>query len=440
MSSFALFCAKTASAMLKHTGRGGSFPGAVALKLDKDFLSRFQMPSQVILVTGTNGKTTTSNLMAQSLAACGLQVINNHRGDNLNVGIATLLASHADANFRVQADAAVIEVDELTLYRQFEHLHPTVLVITNLFRDQLDRSGEVETVIRKLMEVTENFSGDLILNGDDPNVLRIAVNAKKARVHLFSVGPNAVSSRTTDEASEGKFCPICHSRLVYDYYQYSHIGRFHCPHDDFGRIHPEVYVSSVDYEKGTFVVDGQEYHSFLDAIYAVYNCASVLTLMKVLKLPLNRADEVFRNYQLNEGRNEVFQLSQPCVVNLIKNPTGANETMKFILSEPGRKNVLILLNDNDQDGRDVSWIWDAHFERLNQPEVQKIVCSGTRAYDMALRLKYEGLEERILVMEDPAEAVRWLDEQNLKSYVMATYTALHATRALLRKQEKRDQK
>ena len=111
--------------------------------------------------------------------------------------------------------------------------------------------------------------------------------------------------------------------------------------------------------------------------------------------------------------------------------------MKYILSRPGDKNVCIFLNDNDQDGTDVSWIWDAHFERLNVPEVKRIICSGKRAYDMALRLKYEGLEDRLQVIEDAAEAVRWLDEQNLDSYIMATYTALHSTRALLRKQVKK---
>ena len=125
----------------------------------------------------------------------------------------------SDANFNVQADVAVIEVDELTLYRQFKALRPTALVVNNFFRDQLDRAGEMETIIRKIEEVTENFEGDLIMNGDDPNVVRIAQNAKKAKVHYFSVGQNEVSQKTTNEASEGKFCPHCGARLVYDYYQ-----------------------------------------------------------------------------------------------------------------------------------------------------------------------------------------------------------------------------
>ena len=326
---------------LAKAGRGGSLPGSFALALDPDFISRFKMPKMVIVVTGTNGKTTTSNLIAESLRNCGLKVINNHRGDNLNVGIATLLASNSNSNYEIQADAAVIEVDELTLYRQFHALHPTAVVVTNFFRDQLDRAGEMETIIRKLMEVTKDFKGDMILNGDDPNVLRLADNAMDARIHLFSVSRNGVSQTVTDEASEGKFCPRCGSRLVYDYYQYAHIGRFQCPKDHFGVISPEVLVTAVDDENQTFTANGTVYHSFINAIYAVYNCAAVLCTLKSQGLNPFNADKVFRTYTLKEGRNEIFHLSKPCVINLIKNPTGANEVMKAVLAktEIGRAHV-----------------------------------------------------------------------------------------------------
>ncbi len=423
--------------LLQRAGRGGSFPGVLALKMDPQFISRFHMPETVILVTGTNGKTTTNNLIAESLRAAGIKTINNRRGDNLNVGIASLLAANSDGSFNIQADAAVIEVDELTLYRQFANLHPTHLIVNNFFRDQLDRAGEMETIIRRIQEVTENFEGHIILNGDDPNVIRIADSAKKAKIHFFSVAENPISRKTTDEASEGKFCPRCGRPLVYDYYQYSHIGRFHCDHDGFGNIEPDVLVTDVDYDKEQFTVEGRQFHSFMNTIYGVYNCAGCLTVMKTLGVDPAASDEVFANFIIKEGRNELFQLSQPCVINLIKNPTGANEVMKYITAQKGDRNLCIFLNDNDQDGHDVSWIWDAHFERLNVPEIKTIVCSGLRAYDMALRLKYEGLEDRVKVIEEDTAAVHWLNEQNMPSYIMATYTALHRTRAILRKEEKK---
>ncbi|MBO7703792.1 MAG: DUF1727 domain-containing protein [Solobacterium sp.] len=431
---------QTMNKILSRYGRGGSLPGSLALKLDPSFLTRFSLPQEVILVSGTNGKTTTSNLIAEVLRANGLTVVNNHRGDNLNVGIATTLAINSDKEFHVQGDALVLEVDELTLYRQFSNLHPTVIVITNFFRDQLDRAGEMETIIRKFMEITENFEGDLVLNGDDPNVLRIAENAKKARIRFFSVKETMKSTTISDEAGEGKFCPRCGKPLVYDYYHYSHIGRFSCPFDGFGHIRPYLTVTSVDTDSGMFEAEHETFHSFVNSIYGVYNCAAALTVLKALSLDLTKADEVFEHYELKEGRDEVFELSKPCTINLVKNPTGANEVMKYIVAQPGDKNLCIFLNDNDQDGHDVSWIWDAHFERLNDPLIKTIVCSGLRAYDMALRLKYEGLEDRIKVIENAEEAIRWLDEADLESHVISTYTALHSTRAILKRQERKHQK
>ncbi|MBQ1438045.1 MAG: DUF1727 domain-containing protein [Solobacterium sp.] len=431
---------KRIHSILAGAGRGGSLPGVLALKMDPKFIEKMQMPEHVILVSGTNGKTTTSNLIAESLRQSGMKVVNNHRGDNLNVGIATTLAANCDDHYHVIGDAVVLEVDELTLYRQFHALHPTALVITNFFRDQLDRAGEMETIIRKMIELVKDFEGDLILNGDDPNVLRLGDAAEKARVHYFSVNETLRSRTISDEAGEGKFCPRCGRPLSYSYYQYSHIGRFHCPYDGFGEITPDLTVTNVDFDHAAFEAQGKIYHSFVNSIYGVYNCASVLCLMNVMGRDLSAADTVFRNYVLKEGRNEVFQLSRPCTINLIKNPTGANEVMKFILGQPGDKNICIFLNDNDQDGHDVSWIWDAHFERLNDPSVKTIVCSGTRPYDMALRLKYEGLEDRVMVIENARDAIRWLDEANLESHVISTYTALHSTRAVLRKQEGRHHK
>lgn len=425
---------KATCSILEKMGRGGSFPGTLGLKMDKNFIARFHMPSQVILVTGTNGKTTTQNLIAESLRKDGLKVINNRRGDNLNVGIASLLAANSDLNYNVQADVAVIEVDELTLYRQFRNLKPTALVVTNFFRDQLDRAGEMETIIRRIMEVTKDFEGSLILNANDPNVLRIGYNATKAKTYYFAVDRNAVSVKTTDEASEGKFCPFCGTPLQYEYYQYSHIGKFVCRKDGFGNVPLSMEVTSVDYKEGTFQAEGRTFTSFINTIYAVYNCAAVLTVMKILHRNYDSAESVFRTFVLKEGRNEEFALKKPCILNLAKNPTGTNEVLKYIVAQPGTKNVMIILNDNDQDGHDVSWIWDAHFERLRVPEVNRIVCSGLRAYDIALRLKYEGMEDRIVVYPEIEQGVKYLDSCNQDSYIISTYTALHSTREILKKE------
>lgn len=425
---------QVAHKILTKMNRGGSFPGHLGLIMDKNFIQKFKMPEIVILVTGTNGKTSTANMIAESLRNAGLTVINNKHGDNLNLGIATLLAANADNNYKIKANAAVIEVDELTTYRQFKNLNPTHLVLTNFFRDQLDRAGEMETIIHKIEEVTEDFEGYLVLNGDDPNIVRIGENNKNGKVLYYSLSETKNSKKTSDEAAEGKFCPICNTPLIYDYYQYSHIGRFKCPNDNFGDIHKDLYVQNIT--DSTFDVDGFTYHPHLSAVYNIYNCSAVLLVLKTLGLDLHKADKIFSEFEVKDGRNEVFHLSKDCTLDLIKNPTGANEVMKYVLRNDEEKNICIILNDNDPDGNDISWIWDAHFERLNVDSVDKIVCAGLRAYDMALRLKYEGLEDKIVVIEDLKKVVEYLDAANKKSHILSTYTALLKVRSILEKEQR----
>lgn len=420
--------------VLVKMGRGGSLPGNIGLKMDAKLLSLFKMPKHVILVTGTNGKTTTSNLIVESLKASGLKVIGNRRGDNLREGIATLLCANSDLSYRIKADAVVLEVDELTIPRVFDQLHVSAFVINNFFRDQLDRAGEMETIVRKIESVLPDYKGQLILNGNDPNVVRLADTAVQAEIFFYDVNECAVSSSMSNEASEGKFCPRCGAELHYDYYQYSHIGKFHCEKDGFGIHTASVCVESVDFDAQNMMVNGQSIPMFQNAVYAVYNCAAVLTLLKAMNIEWHYAAKVFDEFEMNDGRNEAFMIDGTrCVLNLIKNPTGANEVMKAIVKQGNERSVLIVLNDNDQDGRDVSWIWDAHFDLLIDPQTKNIICSGTRAYDMALRLKYEGYEDGLQVEENLSKAVDLLCESDGEYTVISTYTALQNCRSILRR-------
>lgn len=416
--------------LLTCLGRGGSLPGTIALKMDKNLLKKFKMPKRVIVVTGTNGKTTTSNLIVESLSQAGLKVIGNRKGDNLREGIATLLCAHSNLKYEVQADVAVLEIDELTIMRVFKDLKVTTFVVNNFFRDQLDRAGEMETIVRRIESVLNDYTGHLILNADDPNVLRLADVAKNAQIHTFGVAKNEASLERTTEASEGKFCPRCQKPLHYAYYQYSHIGRFACE-CGFGVNEIECLVEDIDYVKETFTVDGKIYHSFQNAIYAIYNCVAVLCCLKVNDVDCEVANEVFKTFTMNKGRNETFDLNGKCLLNLVKNPTGANEVMKAIMKSDVDKNVMIILNDNVQDGTDVSWIWDAHFDMLIDEHTKHILCSGKRAYDMALRLKYAGYEKvEVVEIEEGILRLKQLPEE---AYVIATYTALQTTRNILRR-------
>ena len=417
--------------LLSLMGRGGSLPGTIALKMDADILKKFKMPKKVIMVTGTNGKTTTSNLIVESFAKAGYRVIGNRKGDNLKEGIVTLLCAHSSLRYEVQADVVVLEVDELTVMRVFKDLGVTTFVVNNFFRDQLDRAGEMETIVRRIESVLDDYEGHLILNANDPNVVRLADSAKKADIHYYGVGKNEVSSETSNEASEGKFCPRCGRSLHYDYYQYSHIGKFVCE-CGFGKNDIEYFVDAIDYENETFTMNQKTYHSFQNAIYAIYNCAAVLCCMGVNGVSDECANEVFKTFTMHKGRNESFDLNGKCLLNLVKNPTGANEVMKAIMKNHEDKNVMIILNDHDQDGRDVSWIWDAHFDLLIDEHTKRVLCSGTRAYDIALRMKYEGYEN-IEVYERVEDGIVRLKELKEDAYVIATYTALQSTRSIIRR-------
>lgn len=431
---FVLIITKVIRYILRIFHRGGSLPGFIALRLQSDFLTHLTYPEIVIMVTGTNGKTTTSNMIYEAMEKTGKKVIGNRRGDNMKAGITALSLAHANLRGQVKADIMVLEVDELNVPKVIHEIKPNVFVVNNFFRDQLDRAGEMESILRKIENILPEFEGELVLNGDDPNVARLSESAIKAHITYIGVGHNSESKETSNEASEGKFCFKCNTKLKYHYYQYSHIGKFYCPNHDFGDITLNLQAHDIDLQQGTFQVDFDTYRMPQQALFSVYNCMSVLGVFEALNIDKKYARQTFENFALNDGRMEEFKLNNRfCLLNLVKNPTGANETMKYIQRDHNMKDILIVLNDNDQDGCDVSWIWDAHFEMLVNDNVANVICSGTRAYDMALRLKYEGYQGNLIVHEHKEDAMKALRNLNLPAYVIATYTALQPVRSILRR-------
>ncbi|MEG0264329.1 MAG: MurT ligase domain-containing protein [Erysipelotrichaceae bacterium] len=431
-TTFIIVLTKCIRFILKLFNRGGSLPGFIALKAQSDFLSHITYPKIVIMITGTNGKTTTSNMIYETFEKTDLKVIGNRKGDNMKAGIASLVIGNVGLNKCINCDVMVMEVDELNVPKVMKEIKPTVFVIHNFFRDQLDRAGEMESVLRKIMTVLPDYEGTLVINGDDPNVVRLGDAAIHAKKIYVGVGENSESTKTSKDASEGKFCYKCNELLAYHYYQYSHIGKFYCPNHDFGDIKLDLQAEQLDFKLGRFMVDHNIYKMPQSALFSVYNCMSVLGVCKALDLDEQYARDTFETFALNDGRNETFILNhRPCILNLVKNPTGANETMKVIQRDEDTKDILIILNDNDQDGTDVSWIWDAHFEMITTSNVAHIICSGKRGYDMALRLKYEDYQGNLSVYEEVEDALNAIEVLNLHAYVIATYTALQPIRALL---------
>ncbi len=414
--------------------RGGSLPGKLAAKLDPIAISKIKLPKNVILITGTNGKTTTTNLTYQVLNKHYNKVVSNIGGDNLIAGITTLLLTNANLNGEIKADALIIEVDELSVKKVIQNIEVSHFIINNLFRDQLDRAGEMENIIRNLDDALNGFKGTLILNGDDPNVARIGYH--KDNVIYFKAEAFSKAISVSNEVLEGRFCFNCNHELKYNFYQYSHIGDFNCPNCDFPSYDNIVLGQNISANNKTFMVNNYTFNNPYNTIYAVYNCLAVISLAHSLEISDDLINEVFKGFAMNDGRMETFNLNNELLLNLIKNPTGANEVLKYINEQNEVKNILLTLNDFGQDGRDVSWIYDVRFEILNDSNVENIICTGSRAYDIALCVKYNNFDKNIKVFEEDEDAIKYINSLEHKVYALVTYTALQKTRKILKRYAK----
>ena len=292
----------------------------------------------------------------------------------------------------------------------------------------------METLIQKINSFCKTFEGNLILNGDDPNTARLGrANPNNNNVRYFHAEPYAFATKKIFEASEGRFCPFCGEPLEYEYYQYSHIGKFICKKCGFGNYEPYITAKDIDLEKPVFTADGHTYSPKLNSIYNVYNMTAVAAAAKLYEIKQDVTDDVINKYTVKNGRMENFMLGKSkATLNLAKNPVGANMTLRVMNEMQGEKELLFVLNDNIADGLDVSWIYDINFSIFQR--VTRVVTSGTRAYDIAVRIKTAGYDpERIVVRPDLDKAVEELAGTEGRKFIIANYTAVQPTRAALKR-------
>lgn len=421
---------KIAILMLKITHKnGGNLPGKIAYKINKNILKYFKVDCPVIAVVGTNGKTMTNNAINKILTQTGSNVLSNLQGNNMETGILSLLIKNSSLTGKIKADYITLEVDESYLPVVFKQLRLDTLVVLDFFRDQLDRVGEVESLILKINDFLKTYNGNLVLNNDDPNVARLGkANSENKNVYYFSVDKYKFASKEMKEAGEGKFCPFCSTRLKYEYYQYAHIGKFNCPNCNYGNNEIYKKITDIDLESRTFKIDEDTYKTQFNSIYSVYNFAAALTATSLYNIKPNDAKTALENFVLNNGRQEKLVINGcETTINLAKNPTGANVSLRLVNEDEDPKDVLFVLNDNVADGRDVSWIYDIDFSNLNN--VERIVTSGTRAFDMAICIKNNGVpKEKIEAYLDLNDAVKALYKTNNKKYAISNYTAVQDTR------------
>jgi lipid II isoglutaminyl synthase (glutamine-hydrolysing) len=456
--------ARALGAISRRAGGGGtSAPGKLLLRLAPGAIGSLgaRLGEGSVLVTATNGKTTAATMAAAILRRAGHSLVYNSAGANMAGGIATTLLEASRGHSGMAGELGLFEVDEMWLSSLAAELRPRAIVVGNLFRDQLDRYGELEAIAEAWQQTLIGSDARLVLNADDPLVADLGRPRRESlepKPLYFGVEDPALALAGLAHAADAKHCRRCGAPYVFDAVFLGHLGHYHC--DACGQSRPEPEVSAADVRlhgvrSSSFtLVRGGERHPVelaLPGLYNVYNALAAAALATALGVTLATVAAGLQDTRAAFGRAETLMLTphgdmggdrggpaRETRILLIKNPAGANEVLRTLALEPGEHDVLGILNDRIADGRDVSWIWDADFELLAD-RIAGATCSGTRAADLAARLKYAGVDAaRIRVEPDIAQALdralRDVSESGGADptlYALPTYTAMLALRELL---------
>jgi UDP-N-acetylmuramyl tripeptide synthase len=429
---------------LRATGRGATaLPGLVALTLDPDFIGSLSadLAHGVTCVSGTNGKTTTARMLADIARGAGWDPIHNRSGSNLDRGVAAALLARTSWSAEPRGNFGLFEIDEASLPSAVGHLRPRVVVVTNLFRDQMDRYFELDTLAKKIAAALSRLpaSTKLVLNADDPLVANLAAGRDGGAI-FFGVDDPDVGGQVPQAISDATRCPRCREPLRYRRVVLAHVGDWSCPSCGLSRpprdlAATKVVLGPAGSDLALERADVRSIRVPVPGLYNAYNALAALAAARSLELDLSDASRALERFRPAFGRLETIEYrGRTLRFVLVKNPAGFNAAIGALL-ETGRKpRLLAALSDRDADGRDVSWIWDADFEAL-APSVEHAVVTGLRGRDLALRFKYAGLaRERIEVVDEWAAAIdraAALAPEAGEVVVLATYTAMQALRAVL---------
>ncbi len=429
--------------LLKQTGRGGgtAAPGLYALRIDPQIAGKLASSLKYsVIITGTNGKTTTSRLISSILKQAKIPFLHNRTGSNLLRGVVSELLRAKKLKSNFAEFIGLWEVDEGALTPVLQQIKPKIIVITNLFRDQLDRYGEIDTILQKWQKALANLTKDttVILNADDPNVASLGSQVK-GKVFYFSLNDKTKGKKKADHAMDANLCPLCAGELKYETNFVSHLGVYSCLKCKFTRPQAQVFASQIAFSKERLKVKAVLNHKTLAltvnlaGLYNSYNVLAALAVCLNLNISLTNLKLGLSLFTPAFGRFEKIKMGERKLhILLVKNPTGFNQVVQLLpqLTNSRPYACLLVLNDLIADGRDVSWIWDVDFSHLSQKGLKQLIVSGTRAEDMALRLKYEGLEVKVINNLKTA-VTKILGRQEKNLFILPTYTAMLETRRIL---------
>ncbi len=444
---------------VRSLGRGGgtSLPGLIAQKIDPRIVSEMtaEIPGGVVVVSGTNGKTTTARMIQAMLSAAGLMPIHNREGSNLERGLATTLLANSDYRGRLRGGARSIglfEIDEGILPPFLDQVTPKVIVLTNILRDQLDRYLELDYLAelwrRRLVKLPPKTV--VVLNADDPLIAELGSQLDSVRRVYFGLADVSVAQTELEHASDSRRCLRCSTDFEYTETFYGHLGHYRCPGCGWTRPEPDIKAismtlnglesSTVDIETPT---ESLTVEVPLPGLFNIYNAVAAIAAVTAMDLSPSVLAPAISRVAGAFGRVERVQVDgRELIIMLVKNPSGYNQVLRVVKGSSGPKTLMLALNDNQMDGRDVSWIWDVDFEMLEVPD-RTVVVSGLRAYDLALRLKHAGWfphqeskPEDCLIETDVIRALDLAIQRTPVGesvYLLTTYTPMWELREHLRK-------
>lgn len=430
--------------MLRKLGKGGTnVPGRIALALYPDVLGQLAKGVTTIIVTGTNGKTTTSRMIEKSLSDSGYQFFANKSGANMLSGITAEFAMNSSLGGKNKYKYALIECDEAAFKTVSKYVDAKCVVVTNVFRDQLDRYGEVTHTLNSILTGIKNSPNAVVLINADDSLSVSMKDEIKNKVVFYGVESEIYKNRV-EEVSDAPYCIKCKSEYVYDYITYGHLGGFRCPNCGYHRPDTEVSVEKVlestpDSSTILLKLRGKEYKAVINLPggYNIYNATATAAAGYVLGLKDETIIGALNSFECGFGRMEKFTINGTDIrMILIKNPAGCNQVLNFLSNNTEPSLFIVALNDRFADGTDISWIWDVDFEKLNQisDKLTEVWVTGRRADEMAMRFKYAGLPtEKIKVIKDYGQLISEAAAQKAPVYIMPTYTAMLDIREIFSK-------
>lgn len=431
----AILASKMSKSVLRVLGRGGTtLPGRIALKICPDLLGYIADGVRCVVITGTNGKTTSARIIEEMFAESGASYFSNRSGANLITGITTEFITNCSLSGKPKKDFAVIESDEAASKEVCRFLDPEVVLVTNIFRDQLDRYGEVtHTLNNVLIGIQNSPNASVCLNADCS--LSVSIAEKIPNKVVFYGVDVPIYVNPVDEVSDAPHCIKCKHEYEYSYRTFGHLGGFSCPNCGYRRPERQVAVTCIsdmglDSSRVKVLVFGSEEEITINLPggYNIYNAAGALTVAELMGLDRQVSKNAVANFRCGFGRMEQFTMGGTSArMILIKNPAGCNQVLNYLTGLSEKAVFVCCLNDRIADGTDISWIWDVNFEKLADmgDKLDSILISGVRSADMAVRLKYAGLPlDKLKIIDDYDRLIEIMSRQELPVVIMPTYTAM----------------